>query len=244
MDTDPQHEAGLPHRAPNGHADSEIQSNDLPEAEANSRLSTIREMARDFQVSIRALRFYEDRGLLHPRRENTNRRYDARDRLHLKMILKGKQLGFTLSEIHDILGCRGEDSGNSRWDCCRSRSRRRSATSNASAAKSMRLSRPCVRRIGGCPNRLAKARVLLSDPAIRAGAEIVGRVFRQGPAPTLAPISAISLVAFVFASLHQTDEGLGAFRYPCLAVDGKNRAGRKARDHTGDNGAAFDDLAP
>jgi DNA-binding transcriptional MerR regulator len=113
MDTDPQHEAGsgLDHRVPNGFADSTIQSNDLPEAEANSRLSTIREMARDFQVSIRALRFYEDRGLLHPRRENTNRRYDARDRLHLKMILKGKQLGFTLSEIHDILACRGEDSG-------------------------------------------------------------------------------------------------------------------------------------
>jgi MerR-like DNA binding protein len=64
----PQHEAGsgLHHSAPNGHADSE------PEAEANSRLSTIREMARDFQVSIRALRFYEDRGLLHPRRESTS----------------------------------------------------------------------------------------------------------------------------------------------------------------------------
>ena len=113
MDTNPQHDARnrLPHGVPNGHAGSEIQSNDLPEAEANSRLSTIREMARDFQVSIRALRFYEDRGLLHPRRESTNRRYDARDRLHLKMILKGKQLGFTLSEIHDILACRGEDSG-------------------------------------------------------------------------------------------------------------------------------------
>jgi DNA-binding transcriptional MerR regulator len=68
-------------------------------------------MARDFHVSIRALRFYEDRGLLHPRRENTNRRYDARDRLHLKMILKGKQLGFTLSEIHDILACRFRQDG-------------------------------------------------------------------------------------------------------------------------------------
>jgi DNA-binding transcriptional MerR regulator len=113
MDTHPHHDAEsrLPHGVPNGHADSEIQSADLAEAEANSRLSTIREMARDFQVSIRALRFYEDRGLLQPRRESTNRRYDARDRLHLKMILKGKQLGFTLSEIHDILACRGEDSG-------------------------------------------------------------------------------------------------------------------------------------
>jgi DNA-binding transcriptional MerR regulator len=113
MDTNPQHEAGsgLLHGAPNGHANSEIQSADLPEAAASSRLSTILEVARDFQVSIRALRFYEDRGLLHPRRESTNRRYDARDRLHLKMILKGKQLGFTLSEIHDILACRGDDSG-------------------------------------------------------------------------------------------------------------------------------------
>jgi DNA-binding transcriptional MerR regulator len=181
MDMD---EAGsrLHQRAPNGHADSEIERADLPEAEANSRLSTVREMARDFQVSIRALRFYEDRGLLHPRRENTNRRYDARDRLHLKMILKGKQLGFTLSEIHDILACRGPARRNSRRVCCRSRSRRRSVTSNASAAKSMLLSRPCVRRIGGCPNRLAKARVLLSDPAIRA--RVVARALRQGPAPT------------------------------------------------------------
>lgn len=68
--------------------------------------STIREMANDFGVSIRALRFYEDRGLLHPRREGTARRYNTRDRLHLKMILKGKQLGFTLSEIHEILASR------------------------------------------------------------------------------------------------------------------------------------------
>jgi DNA-binding transcriptional MerR regulator len=113
MDTNPQHDAPsrLPHGVPNGHADSLEQYAGSPEAEAISRLSTIREMARDFQVSIRALRFYEDRGLLHPRRESTNRRYDARDRLHLKTILKGKHLGFTLSEIHDILACQGEDSG-------------------------------------------------------------------------------------------------------------------------------------
>jgi len=55
MGTNPQHDAGsrLPQGVPNGRADSEIQSNDLPDAEANSRLSTIREMARDFQVSVR-----------------------------------------------------------------------------------------------------------------------------------------------------------------------------------------------
>lgn len=82
-----------------------------PEAEAQPKLYTIREMAREFQLSIRALRFYEDRGLLHPRRDGSVRRYDARDRLHLRMILKGKRLGFTLSEIRDILAGPGATMG-------------------------------------------------------------------------------------------------------------------------------------
>src|SRR5271170_6855253 len=89
METNTQHEIGpwLRHGAPRGHDETEI-ADGFPEPEGSSRLFTIREMARDFQVSIRTLRFYEDRGLLRPRREGTNRRYDARDRLHLKMILK------------------------------------------------------------------------------------------------------------------------------------------------------------
>jgi DNA-binding transcriptional MerR regulator len=187
MDMDPQHEAGsrLHQRAPNGHANSEIQRADLPEAEANSRLSTIREMARDFQVSIRALRFYEDRGLLHPRRENTNRRYDARDRLHLKMILKGKQLGFTLSEIHDILACRGEDSGKTELEMGLLPEQISAQISYLERQRSQIDAAINTLRVGGCTNRLAKALVFPSDPAIRAGAEIVGKVFRQRPAPTL-----------------------------------------------------------
>jgi len=80
-----------------------------PETEKPARLYTVREMAREFQVTMRALRFYEDRGMLHPRRDGTIRRYDDRDRLHLKMILKGKRLGFTLAEIQDILAGRGEE---------------------------------------------------------------------------------------------------------------------------------------
>ena len=68
--------------------------------------STIREMARDFAVSIRALRFYEDRGLLQPRREGAMRLYGARERRDLNSILKAKRLGFTLSEIHDMLRSR------------------------------------------------------------------------------------------------------------------------------------------
>lgn len=68
--------------------------------------STICEMARDFGVSVRALRFYEDRGLLQPRREGSSRIYGLRERRDLKSILKAKQLGFTLSEIHDMLRSR------------------------------------------------------------------------------------------------------------------------------------------
>ncbi len=66
----------------------------------------IGDMAREFGVSLRALRFYEERGLLHPSRRGTTRLYSNRDRSHLQMILKGKQLGFSLSEIREILaGC-------------------------------------------------------------------------------------------------------------------------------------------
>jgi len=65
---------------------------------------TIGEMASEFNVSLRTLRFYEDRKLLRPRREGNTRLYSSTDRLRMQMILKGKQLGFTLTEIHDLIG--------------------------------------------------------------------------------------------------------------------------------------------
>jgi DNA-binding transcriptional MerR regulator len=64
---------------------------------------TIGDLAREFGVTLRTLRFYEDRGLLSPRRDGTARIYDARDRDRLSVILKGKQLGFTLTEIRAML---------------------------------------------------------------------------------------------------------------------------------------------
>ena len=64
---------------------------------------TIGDLAREFGVTLRTLRFYEDRGLLAPRREGTARIYDARDRSRLAVILKGKQLGFTLTEIRAMV---------------------------------------------------------------------------------------------------------------------------------------------
>ncbi|WP_230531315.1 MerR family transcriptional regulator [Microvirga roseola] len=64
---------------------------------------TIGDLAREFGVMLRTRRFYEDRGLLSPRRDGTARIYDARDRERLSVILKGKQLGFTLTEIRAML---------------------------------------------------------------------------------------------------------------------------------------------
>ncbi len=68
---------------------------------------TIREMARLYGVSLRTLRFYEDRGLLAPRRQGKVRFYRAADRARLEMILQGKRLGFTLTEISDLIGGAG-----------------------------------------------------------------------------------------------------------------------------------------
>ena len=75
-----------------------------------AKLYTIGDLAHEFGVTLRTLRFYEDRGLLSPRRDGTARIYDARDRERLSVILKGKQLGFTLTEIRAMVA--EERSGN------------------------------------------------------------------------------------------------------------------------------------
>jgi DNA-binding transcriptional MerR regulator len=75
-----------------------------PTPSNGKRELTIGEMASEFGVSLRTLRFYEDRKLLRPRREGNTRLYSLSDRLRMQMILKGKQLGFTLTEIFDLVG--------------------------------------------------------------------------------------------------------------------------------------------
>jgi len=67
---------------------------------------TITELAREFDITPRAIRFYEDQGLLSPSREGAGGRtrvYGARDRTRLKLTLRGKRLGLTLSEIRDLV---------------------------------------------------------------------------------------------------------------------------------------------
>ena len=66
------------------------------------KLYTISELSKEFDVTTRAIRFYEDAGLLSPLREGRNRRYSVRDRTRLKLILRGKRLGFSLNEIGEM----------------------------------------------------------------------------------------------------------------------------------------------
>lgn len=63
---------------------------------------TIGELAKEFDITTRSIRFYEDEGLLHPGRNGQSRIYSSKDRTRLKLILRGKRLGFSLNETKDI----------------------------------------------------------------------------------------------------------------------------------------------
>ena len=64
---------------------------------------TIGELSREFGVTLRALRFYENKGLISPHRDGLSRLYSQGDRTRLALILKGKKLGFTLGEIRQMI---------------------------------------------------------------------------------------------------------------------------------------------
>lgn len=76
-----------------------------------SDLYSVSELARDLGVTPRTLRFYEDKGLLEPRRIGTTRVYSHRDRGRLALILRGKRLGFSLREIREWLDLYEADPG-------------------------------------------------------------------------------------------------------------------------------------
>lgn len=75
----------------------------------NAELLGIGELARTCKVTLRALRFYEERGLITPLRFGASRFYDQTARTRLRLILKGKQLGFTLAEIQEMIEARGDE---------------------------------------------------------------------------------------------------------------------------------------
>jgi len=64
---------------------------------------TISDLAREFALTTRAIRFYEDEGLIAPRRSGRSRVYGERERVRIKLILRGKRLGLSLSEIRELL---------------------------------------------------------------------------------------------------------------------------------------------
>jgi DNA-binding transcriptional MerR regulator len=72
-------------------------------SEQGEDLARIGDMAKEFGVTLRTLRFYEDKGLLNPKREGTTRLYTRRDRARLRLILLGRKVGFTLRDVKQMI---------------------------------------------------------------------------------------------------------------------------------------------
>jgi DNA-binding transcriptional MerR regulator len=70
---------------------------------AEGQTWTITDLAREFDLTTRAIRFYEDQKLIAPTRRGQTRVYGPRDRTRLKLILRGKRLGFSLGEVAEII---------------------------------------------------------------------------------------------------------------------------------------------
>lgn len=89
----------------------------------------ISDLAREFGITPRTIRFWEDQGILAPEREGRNRVFTRRDRARLKMALRGKRLGLSLAEIKDLIGMYSgtEDETPQLIECLRVMSKRREA---------------------------------------------------------------------------------------------------------------------
>jgi len=87
----------------------------------------ISDLAREFGITPRTIRFWEDQGLLAPQREGRNRVFTRRDRARLKMALRGKRLGLSLAEIKDLIGMYdgAQDTTSQLHECLRVMAKRR-----------------------------------------------------------------------------------------------------------------------
>ena len=83
-------------------------------AATSSHNYSISDLAQEFNITTRTLRFYEEKGLLTPTRRGTVRVYSSADRVKLKLILRGKRLGFNLEESRDIISMYEPATGNTR----------------------------------------------------------------------------------------------------------------------------------
>ena len=77
--------------------------NDDAVPDSNEEYTRIGEMAKTFGVTLRTLRFYEDKGLISPKRDGSTRLYSRRDRARLKLILLGRKVGFSLRDVKQIM---------------------------------------------------------------------------------------------------------------------------------------------
>lgn len=76
------------------------------------RQYTISDLASEFGITTRTIRFYEEKGYLNPKREGTRRIYSTPDRTSLRLIMRGKRLGLTLDETADLIKMYGSPAGN------------------------------------------------------------------------------------------------------------------------------------
>lgn len=79
-----------------------------------SQTYTIGELAREFDITTRSIRFYEDQGLIAPERQGQTRLYGNKDRVRLKLILRGKRLGFSLAETKRLFDLYDMENSSSR----------------------------------------------------------------------------------------------------------------------------------
>jgi DNA-binding transcriptional MerR regulator len=91
---------------------SSVQASRQPVGDDPPPLYSIGDLAAEFAISPRAIRFYEDQDLLRPQRIGGNRVYNHRDRARLVLVLRGKRLGFSLADIKEMLDLYDVDSGH------------------------------------------------------------------------------------------------------------------------------------
>ncbi len=84
-------------------AGAAVPSNDDAVSETQEEYTRIGEMAKIYGVTLRTLRFYEDKGLISPLRDGSTRLYSRRDKARLKLILLGRKVGFSLRDVKQIM---------------------------------------------------------------------------------------------------------------------------------------------
>jgi DNA-binding transcriptional MerR regulator len=138
------------------------------------RTFTIRQLCLEFKCTPRALRFYEDKGLLCPARQGLNRVYSYKDRARLQLILRGKRVNLSLAEIREILDLYDKNDGG--------------ATQNATALRRFRERIVTLERqredLDHAIAELHQACERLEQSLVESRPDLLAEAEPRGPAPT------------------------------------------------------------